>query len=145
MNPRNCTLYEPEEPPYLRYFAWNFTNLDSSMKQTVEFRAPPKVTNADDCRGWVEFAVNFVHAAIQSGKAGPPTARYGADIRGLHNFLADNSMSGRSDVASWRRIVGSTSTSGGSSRPVRGCPPLDQVEVLTLTQRGHWRSRVYQY
>lgn len=85
------------------------------MKQTVEFRAPPKVTNADECRSWVEFAVNFVHAAIQTGGPGPSTS-YSTSVRGLYDFLIANYMSGYSDVESWHRVVPLSSSSRNGVR-----------------------------
>lgn len=141
MNPRHKS--QTEGSPYLRYYAWNFTNLDKSMKQTVEFRAPPKVDNSDDCRSWVEFAVNFVHAAIQTD--GPSTDDYGKGVRELHSFLTANTMKGCSDVRSWSRVVKpSSSTSNRHLRTTRASHrDFDVVEVIPR-QTAHYRER-YMY
>lgn len=139
MNPRHKP--DPDDEPYLRYYAWNFTNLDSSLKQTVEFRAPPMVTNADECRSWVEFAVNFVHAAIQT-PTGPYQNMYQSNYLGLDHFLAANTMKGLSDVGSWRRVFASSIPDRRPARSNRG--DFNVVEVIP-SQRRHARERYTYY
>ncbi|KUI72023.1 hypothetical protein VM1G_11812 [Cytospora mali] len=105
MNPtrKKYLLIGPHSLPYSRYFAWNYTTVDSI--HTVEFRAPPEVDNAEDCRSWVEFAINFVNAAIQAGSSGPSETDYGEEVRGLYEFLKSGYMNGYSELGSWRRLL----------------------------------------
>lgn len=82
-----------------KYMAWNFIKVYHGGRTgdgaTIEFRRPPGVANADDCLGWVELAVHFIHAALQL--PGPDfllDERYPRDVAGLEAFLHDGLADG---------------------------------------------------
>ncbi len=60
-----CTMYSPTgEKSAERFFRWNFTNLESVDKTTIEFRQPPASRTEEDAHTWIMFTNSFVQAAM---------------------------------------------------------------------------------
>ena len=83
-------------------FAWNFANLMPGIDTTgatIEWRQPPGVTTVDDCLGWTELAVEFIHAAKGWRDIGTEVeGLYAGDVDGLKEFLGERGQYPGSDM-----------------------------------------------
>lgn len=76
-----------------RNYAWNFTNIYSGGSFTIEFRRGPGAAQENTCLQWVEFVINFVHAA-KCGGTQSQLAVYSRDVEGLMHFFRGYTVAG---------------------------------------------------
>ena len=76
-----------------RDWTWNFTNLQETAKQTIEFRQPPGVTNVNGCFAWTEMTLRFVSASLRWAVLGKMKS-WTRNISGLREFLDSGAIAG---------------------------------------------------